>query len=475
MNYALIGFILYLAIVLVVGFLTYRKNKSHTDYYIAGRKLNHWVMALSERASGESAWLIVGLPGAAYGLGLMEFWAAVGSVLGILLYWVIIAKDLRIQSHKHNAITLPTFFAEKFGKHKSLIRIFSTLILIFFFTFYLAAQFNGAGKVLHVTFGLTTFQGILIGTAVIIFYTMMGGFLAVAWTDFVQGIIMFGTLVILPIVGFIELSHKDLPLFDPQYETLARNIFNGKTGWAAIALTISGLSWAFGYFGQPHLLIRFMAIKDPEKIKKGRIIAYSWTIPAFTGAMLMGLVGFALFRDAGITDSENIMPYMANNLLPAWLAGLLISGAIAAMMSTADSQLLAISSSVMEDIYYKTFKKKFSEKALLTISRLITVGVGLLGFVIAITSKDLVFALVSYAWAGLGSSFGPALICLLKWKKTTAQGVIAGMLTGALTVIIWSNIDVLNNFLHARFVSFVFAFIAIFITSLATQEKNLLK
>ncbi|MBN1185735.1 MAG: sodium/proline symporter [Bacteroidales bacterium] len=471
MNFTLIGFILYLIIVLVVGFITYNKNKSHTDFYIAGRKLNPWVMAMSERASGESAWLIVGLPGAAYSLGLMEFWAAAGCVSGILLYWVIIAKDLRVQSDQYNAITLPTFFAEKFDRHKSIIRVISTLILIFFFTFYLAAQFNGAGKVLNVTFGISNITGIIIGTAVIIFYTMMGGFFAVAWTDFVQGILMFGTLVILPIVGFIELSRNDMPLFDPQYATPARNIFNGQTGWAAVALVISGLSWAFGYFGQPHLLVRFMAIKNPGKIKKGRIIAYSWAIPAFTGAMLMGLVGFALYRNVGLSDAENIMPYMANNLLPSWVAGLLISGAIAAMMSTADSQLLVISSSVMEDIYYKTFKKKVSEKSLLLMSRIITVAVGLLGFIIAITSKDLVFALVSYAWAGLGSSFGPVLICILKWKKTTAQGVISGMLTGALTVIIWTNIDGLNGMINARFVSFVFAFAAIYIVSIITKAK----
>lgn len=472
MNTTLIGFIIYLGILFIIGFLTYARNKSHTDFYIAGRKLNTWVTALSERASGESAWLLIGLPGAAYSVGLMEFWTAIGCILGIILYWLVVAKDLREQSEEFKAITLPTFIASKYKEQESVIRVLATLITIFFFTFYVAAQFNGAGKVLNVTFGLSNITGVVIGAGVIIFYTMMGGFFAVAWTDFVQAILMFFTLIVLPVVGYIELQNQDLTLFSGMKNVEMQSFTSGKTGWAAAAIVISGLSWGFGYFGQPHLLTRFMAIKHSENIKKGRIIAYSWAIPAFAGAFILGLIGLSLYGSAELKDVENIMPLLANQLLPAWLAGIILSGAIAAMMSTADSQLLVISSSVLEDIYYKTFNKNINERSLLLLSRIITIAVGLFGFLVAILSKKLVFALVSYAWAGLGAAFGPALICILKWEKTTGQGVIAGMLTGALTVVVWSNIYVLNDQLNARFVSFVFAFIAIIFTTYLTQGES---
>jgi len=473
MSYTLIGFIIYLIIVLIVGVITYKINKTHDDFFIAGRKLNPWVVAFSERASGESAWLILGLPGAAMATGFMESWTALGCVIGIIFYWFVIAKKLRIESEKLSAITLPNFFAVKFGDDVKSIRVIATFIIIFFFTFYLAAQFNGAGKVLNVTFNIPIVIGMIIGAVVIIFYTMMGGFFAVAWTDLIQGIIMIAALIIIPIAGMIELHNQGGSLVSAvaeQGDDYA-SFFGGKTGWAAFVVVIGGLSWALGYMGQPHLLTRFMAIKDPSKIKLSRNIAIAWVIPAFSGAIIIGLVGLGLYKQGYFDDVENVMPYLANNILPAWLAGILISGAIAAMMSTADSQLLVITSSVIEDFYHKTLGKNVTDKVLLHLSRIITIVVGVLGFVIAVTSKDLIFELVSYAWAGLGASFGPALLLILYWKKITKQGVIAGMLTGFFTTIIWQNIDFLNNFLTVRLVAFVFAFIAIVLVSCITKDK----
>jgi sodium/proline symporter len=474
MSYTLVGFIVYLIIVFIVGFITYRNNKSHNDFFIGGRKLNPWVVAFSERASGESAWLLLGLPGAAIAAGLMESWTAAGCVLGIIFYWFVIAKKLRIESEKYNAITLPNFFAERFGENEKLIRVLATLIIIFFFTFYLAAQFNGAGKVLFVTFNIPHVWGIIIGVVVIVFYTMMGGFLAVAWTDLVQGIIMIGALVILPIYGFIELAERGIS-FSGAIEAQGSNFnsfVNNKTGWAAATIIISGLSWSLGYMGQPHLLTRFMSIKSADKIKTSRAIAIAWAIPAFAGAMLIGLIGLALHGSGYFADVEEIMPYLATSLLPTWLAGIFISGAIAAMMSTADSQLLVITSSVIEDFYHKTLGKDVTEKRLLYLSRIITIVVGAIGFAIAITSENLIYELVSYAWAGLGSSFGPALLLILFWKKVTSKGVIAGMLTGSFSTIIWSNVDFLENIVSVRFSSWVFAFLAIVIISLVTRNKK---
>jgi len=475
MNFALIGFIFYLVVILVVGFITYHINKSHKDFFIAGRKLNPWVVAFSERASGESAWLLLGLPGAAYASGLLEFWTALGCVTGIIFYWFVIARPLREETERLEAFTLPTFLAARFEKGQSVIRVLATFIIIFFFIFYLSAQFNGAGKILNVTFGLDQTTGMIIGAVVIIFYTMMGGFFAVAWTDMVQGIIMIGTLVILPVVGLIELreiSEGTKPLADliAQDGHLLISFTGGKTGWAAAALIISGLSWALGYMGQPHLLTRFMAIRNAGQIKISRRIAIAWIIPAFSGALVIGLVGASLYGQGMFEDIEKVMPYMANELLPAWLAGILVSGAIAAMMSTADSQLLVISSSIIEDFFHRTLGRDPGDTSLLKASRIITIVVGLIGFLIALTSDKLIFSMVSYAWAGLGSSFGPVILLLLTWKKVTYQGVIAGLVTGFVTTVVWSELSTLDAVISVRFVSWVLAFLAVWITSRITRN-----
>ncbi len=475
MSFTLVGFLVYLAIILIVGFIMFNRNKSHQDFIIGGRKMNPWVVAFSERASGESAWLLLGLPGLGYAAGYIGMWDAIGCVSGIILYWLVIAEKLRIQSEEMDSITLPGFFAAKFTSLQKPLRITATLIIIFFFTFYLSAQFNGAGKVLNVTFGIPTIYGILIGTVVIVFYTMMGGFLAVAWTDLIQGIIMIGALVILPLVGFIEImeQHQSLGAALATTGTNFTDVTGGATGWAAFAVIISGLSWGLGYMGQPHLLTRFMSINHSENIKISRRIAYVWAIPGFTGALMIGLVGMVYYGQGAFLDVENVMPRLANDLLPSWLAGIFISGAIAAMMSTADSQLLVITSSVIEDVYHKTMgNETVSEKKLLHLSRVITLVVGIMGFVISITSQELVFAMVSYAWAGLGASFGPTLLMTLWWKKTTGKGVLAGMITGTMVTIGWSVFKDLDAFLSARLIAWVAAFLAVWLVSRFTFKKS---
>ncbi len=451
--------------------------KSHKDFFIAGRKLNPWVVAFSERASGESAWLLLGLPGAAFASGLLEFWTALGCVSGIIFYWFFIAKALREETERLGAITLPTFLAARFDKGQAAIRVLATFIIIFFFIFYLSAQFNGAGKILNVTFGLKQSTGMILGAVVIIFYTMMGGFFAVAWTDVVQGIIMIGTLVVLPLVGLAELKEihgGTSPLADLVSSDGHRMLSwtGGKTGWAAAALIVSGLSWALGYMGQPHLLTRFMAIRNAEEIKISRRIAIAWVIPAFSGALILGIVGAGLYEPGMFDDIEKLMPHLANELLPAWLAGIFVSGAIAAMMSTADSQLLVISSSIIEDLFHRTLGWDVSEKVLLKASRWITIVVGLIGFMIALTSDKLIFSMVSYAWAGLGSSFGPLILLMLTWKKVSWQGTIAGLVTGFVTTVVWSELTALDAVISVRFVSWVMAFLAVWLVSLYTREKS---
>ncbi len=477
MNTIVIAFILYLLIILCVGFYTVRILKDIKDYALGGQRLGPWVIALSERASGESAWLILGLPGAALVAGLLELWTVVGCVSGIILSWLIIAKPLRDITEKYNALTLPELLERRFNDENGTIRILSAIIIIFFFIFYVAAQFAGAGKVLNVTFGLSEMQGMIIGALIIVLYTIMGGFFAVAWTDVIQGIIMFGTLVILPVVAFIEL--KTLGTNGAIWDT--QTLYGGKIGWGAFAAAIGGLSWGLGYLGQPHLVVRYMAINSSDNIGVSRKIAYAWAVPAFFGSLFIGLIGLHIVN-AGVLsfegkliqsvsmlpDPEKLMPILATHLLPAWIAGIFISGAIAAMMSTADSQLLVSTTILTEDLVGKTLKKPNTDY--LKLSRILTVVIGIIAFIMAWRTENLVFEMVSYAWSGLGASFGPALVLMLWWKRTTRKGIISGLATGAVTTIIWVNIDPLHALMTERLTSFVFAFIAIIVVSLMDRE-----
>jgi sodium/proline symporter len=470
MNSILIGLILYLLVVLLIGWRNIGRNKTHADYLIADRKLGGWAIALSERASGESAWLLIGLPGAAMLAGYLEIWTVIGCLSGIIFSWLLIAVPLRELAGKYDSLTLPDLIANYFDDRSKVLRIISSCIITFFFIFYVAAQFNAAGKVLNVTFGIPQIYGMLIGSGIILIYTIMGGFRAVVWTDVVQALIMFSTLVILPIVGLFEFAQSDtnyLAGLSPRMFSLV----GGTTGVAALIGILGGLSWGFGYTGQPHLLARFIAIRNTAEIKRGRVVAFSWAIPAFFGSFAMGMVGVALFGSERFADPEFLMPFMATHLLPGWIAGILISGAMAAMMSTADSQLLVTASAISEDLIHKVGKRNLTPEQLLQTGRIATVIVGLIAFIMAYTSTELVFSLVSYAWSGLGASFGPLLICMIYWKKITRAGAIAGMSTGALSTIIWKNIAVLNNLASERLVSYILAFAAIYIVSRMTTRK----
>ncbi|MBN2281692.1 MAG: sodium/proline symporter [Candidatus Marinimicrobia bacterium] len=458
-----IGIFLYLAILLLIGIKSIRKNKTHADYLLADRQLGSWAISLSERASGESAWLLLGLPGAALMTGMAELWVVIGCLAGIIISWMYLAKPLRDLAGRYDALTVPDLIASYFEDAKTL-RLIASLIITFFFTFYVAAQFSGAGKVLSITFGMPHETGMFIGAGVILLYTILGGFNAVVWTDVIQALIMILVLVLLPVIGLIEVMNTD-PALLYQYSKEMLSPVGAHTGIAGLLAIVSGLSWAFGYMGQPHLIIRYMAIRDSVEIQKSRIIAYCWAIPAFIGAFFMGLMAYKLYGQGIVSDPEQIMPYMAKALLPAWFAGILISGAMAAMMSTADSQLLVTASAISEDIIHNVANKKLSPEKMLTTSRLITLAVGILAFIMAWFSTDLIFKLVSYAWSGLGASFGPVLICMIYWKKITREGAIAGMLTGAVTTIVWKNIDFLQAIIAERFVSFALAFLAIVMVS----------
>ena len=453
-------------------------NKSQEDYLLAGRKLGPWVTAFSERASGESAWLLLALPGAAISVGLGEAWTVIGITTGIIASWYLIAEKLRKETEKYDALTIPEYLHRKYQDNSNVIRLFSAVIIAFFFTFYVSAQFHASGKVINSLFGLSPVNGITIGAAVIISYTLMGGFFAVAWTDLLQGILMIGTLVILPLAGFLELQGSEYTLSDDLLQIGESNasFTMGRGGLAAVSVILGGLSWGLGYLGQPHLVIRYMAIRNPNEVKKARNIAILWALPGITGAFLIGLVALNYFGPEYFNyfDVEQAMPLLAVELLPPVFAGLLISGAVAAMMSTADSQLLVSTSAITEDFIHQYLGKNMSNKALVRLSRFTIVILGLFAFGIAILSElqeRNIFGVVSYAWSGLGSAFGPALLLSLWWSGTTRKGIIAGLLTGFLTTIIWANTE-LKLIVTERLVSFVFAFLMVVIVSHLDKEKT---
>jgi len=453
-------------------------NKSQEDYLLAGRKLGPWVTAFSERASGESAWLLLALPGAAISVGLGEAWTVIGITTGIIASWYLIAEKLRKETEKYDALTIPEYLHRKYQDNSNVIRLFSAVIIAFFFTFYVSAQFHASGKVINSLFGLSPVNGITIGAAVIISYTLMGGFFAVAWTDLLQGILMIGTLVILPLAGFLELQGSEYTLSDDLLQIGESNasFTMGREGLAAVSVILGGLSWGLGYLGQPHLVIRYMAIRNPNEVKKARNIAILWALPGITGAFLIGLVALNYFGPEYFNyfDVEQAMPLLAVELLPPVFAGLLISGAVAAMMSTADSQLLVSTSAITEDFIHQYLGKNMSNKALVRLSRFTIVILGLFAFGIAILSElqeRNIFGVVSYAWSGLGSAFGPALLLSLWWSGTTRKGIIAGLLTGFLTTIIWANTE-LKLIVTERLVSFVFAFLMVVIISHLDKEKT---
>jgi sodium/proline symporter len=347
------------------------------------------------------------------------------------------------------------------------------LIIIFFYTGYVAAQFVGGGKILNAAFGVSPEWGILIAASIVVFYTLMGGFIAVVWTDVVQGVMMACVAVILPLVGIFKLGGPGnlLDALAPLgSDFLTMNA--GKTGSAFIfGVMLGGLSWGVGYFGQPHLLSRYMAVRSPVDIRRGTMIAMLWVLVAYWGAPLIGIVAAGTFGP-GVGDPEMVMPLLTRHLMPGWIAGLMIAGAVAAMMSTADSQLIVVTSSLVEDVYVKLMRPGSSPGRLVLLSRLATLLAAAVALFLAFSSEDLIFDMVAYAWSGLGSSFGPPLLLSLRWKRATAHGVLAGMLAGTISNIVWKNVDVLGESLDLKLATFVMSFIVTVLVSLLTRSAG---
>ncbi|MHC1703590.1 MAG: sodium/proline symporter [Tenuifilaceae bacterium] len=475
-------FVLYLVLVIGIAIWSALRAKTHADYVLGDKKIGGVSLALSERATGESAWLILGLTGHAFAEGISTIWVAIGCVIGIIFIWLVMANPLRIATEKSGAMTIPSLLARRFPGTEKSVGIISSLIVVFFFVFYIAAQFSGAGKVFHDTFGLTPFWGMVIGAGIVTLYTVLGGFVTVVATDVFQAVLMIFTLIVLPILLLVILASNNISLAEKLVEAGPQmtSFTGGATGAAAIILILNGLSWAFGYTGQPQLLARMMALKNAKDSNTAQWVATIWTIIAYTGAILIGIIGFALVKggvaglDAAkvVNDSEQILPTLVVGLMQPILAGILLSGAVSAMMSTASSELIVCSSSMSEDLYSNISKRPMKGSKLLLLNKLLTLGVGVLAILLVIFMKDTVYSLVSYAWAGIGSSFGPALLLLLFWKRFSRAGLYASLICGTFGAIIWKTLLMEPTGISERLGSYIFAFSMAVIASLVWPEKK---
>jgi len=470
----LVTFIIYLVGMLGIGIAAYKMTSDLSDYVLGGRRLGPGVAALSAGASDMSSWLLLGLPGAVYASGGMnQIWIAVGLAIGAYLNWQFVAKRLRSYTEVANdSITIPDFFENRFKDGSKLLRVISALVILLFFTFYTSSGMVGGAKLFEASFGLSYTQALWIGAIVIISYTFLGGFLAVSWTDFIQGILMFLALIIVPIVAVNKLGGwgetvNSVGEIDPIY----LDAFSGMSALAIISL----LAWGLGYFGQPHILTRFMALRSKKDVPKARMIGTVWMVFALFGAIFTGFAGIAYFADAPIADGEQVFIMFTQVLFDPWVSGILLAAILAAIMSTIDSQLLVSSSAVAEDFYKAILRKEASEKELVWVGRISVAAIALIAILLASNPDSSVLDLVSYAWAGFGAAFGPVIILSLFWKRMNRWGALAGMIVGAVTVVVWKQLTTsgaISFSLYEIVPGFILAWIAVLVVSLATGAPS---
>lgn len=439
----LLAFILYLAVMMAIGIYYSRKQKKLSQYILGDRKLGPWVTSMSAEASDMSGWMLMGLPGYAYLHGLSAFWTGFGLIAGTWANWVLTAKRLRHYTEiANNSLTIPDYLSNRFEDKKNGLRFICALFIILFFVIYTSSGFVSAGKLFNTIFGLPYFTALLVGAGVVIFYTFLGGFSAVSMTDFVQGAMMFFTVLYIPIAATIVMGGPA-----PTAAALAGegkdffSFFPSSMDFVTlIIMMISSLGWGLGYFGQPHILVRFMAISNPSELKKSTKIAMSWVILSLTFAVAIGIVGKAyLTVPLENADAERVFIVMAETLSTPFITGLIWSAILAAIMSTASAQLLVTASAVSKDLYQPFLRQQASEKELIFVSRLTVLIIAACSIYLASDPNSYIFAIVSYAWAGFGACFGPAVLLSLYWKRMTLKGAYAGIIVGGITVLIWKQ------------------------------------
>ncbi|WP_288658925.1 MULTISPECIES: sodium/proline symporter PutP [Pseudomonas] len=463
----LITFLIYIAAMVLIGFLAWRSTKNFDDYILGGRSLGSVVTALSAGASDMSGWLLMGLPGAIFLAGISESWIAIGLIAGAWLNWLLVAGRLRVHTeHNNNALTLPDYFTHRFEDHSRVLRIFSAIIILVFFTIYCASGIVAGARLFESTFGLSYGTALWAGALATILYTFVGGFLAVSWTDTVQATLMIFALILAPVMilnatGGLEPAFAAIESVNPAHFDL----FKGATFVGVISL----LAWGLGYFGQPHILARFMAADSVRSMRSARRIGMTWMILCLAGAVGVGFFGIAYFaahlEQAGaVTENpERVFIELAKLLFNPWVAGVLLSAILAAVMSTLSCQLLVCSSALTEDFYKAFLRKHASQKELVWVGRLMVLLIAVIAIAIASNPENRVLGLVSYAWAGFGAAFGPVVLFSLLWKGMTRNGALAGMIVGAVTVVVWKQLGWLG--LYEIVPGFILASLAIVVFS----------
>ena len=458
----LVAFVVYMGMMILIGALN-SKNKNNEDYFLGGRGLGSWTAALSAQASDMSGWLLMGLPGAIYVAGTGEVWIAIGLLIGTILNWFLVARRLRKYTIvANNSLTIPSFFENRFHDKKGVLKIVSSIVIIVFFAVYTASAFVSGAKLFANVFGkgaddrTAYILGLVVAAVVILVYTLLGGFRAVCYTDFIQGMLMLIAILAVPIIAYIaiggDMSGAIAANTAGTADAIADpagflSLFKNKDGSSVTFISvISNLGWALGYFGMPHILVRFMAIRSDREVKKSRVIAIVWVILSLGAACFLGLVarGF-LNEDLSQGGSETvfiktIQQIFDGNVVLVFIGGIFLCGILAAIMSTADSQLLVTASSVSEDMYKGVIKKNASEKSALNVGRIAVAVTAVIAFLIALDPDSSVMDLVSDAWAGFGAAFGPIILLSLFWKRFNFTGAVSGMITGFLTILIWDYI-----------------------------------
>ena len=487
----LVAFVAYMVVMLLIGASYMKTGKSTEEYFLGGRKLGGWVVALSAQASDMSGWLLMGLPGSVYALGTGQMWIAVGLFLGTVANWLIISGRLhRYTIVANNSLTLPMYFENRFHDKKRILLGVSSVAIVIFFLVYTASAFASGGKLFSTVFGCSYHVSLTIGAVIILAYTFMGGFMAVCTTDFIQGMLMLIALVTVPVVAFALMGGNVGASLEQTGVTAANflNVMkNGDNNFSAVEI-ISQLAWGLGYCGMPHILVRFMAVKNQKELNKSKGIAIVWVAISLAFAVVIGVLGRAylyptvLGADGGTTEVvfiEMIKQVFTIDIRLPIVAGLFLCGILAAIMSTADSQLLVTASSVSEDIYKGIVNQKASQDNVMKVSKITVVAVAVLAYIIAWDPNSSIMGLVSNAWAGLGAAFGPTVLMSLFWKRCNLEGAVAGIASGALTVIVWDYIPLVGGAtlgtvtgLYSLAIGFLISIVLIVIVSLCTKAPD---
>ena len=478
----IVTFLVYILGMILIGFIAYRVTNNLSDYILGGRRLGSFVTALSAGASDMSGWLLMGLPGAIYAGGLIEGWLAIGLTIGAYLNWKLVAGRLRSHTeHCGDALTLPEYFHNRFNDKTRIIKILSAIIFLLFFAVYCASGVVAGARVFENLFGFPYAHAIWYGAVATILYTFIGGFLAVSWTDTIQATLMVFALILTPVFVLINIGgFEAMQEAITQAEILANKNYNDIFTGTTVLGVLSLLAWGLGYFGQPHIVVRFMAAESVKSLENARRISMTWMVICLAGAIGIGYFGMAYFfarpEQASVVNAnhEQIFIELAKLLFNPWIAGVLLSAILAAVMSTLSAQLLICSSAITEDLYKGILRPQASDKELVWLSRLMVLAVAALAIYIAQDPNSQVFGLVKDAWAGFGSAFGPVVLLSLFWKRMNGFGAIAGMLVGALVVYFWKDITLSLSLpeMYSMIPGFISAMIAIVVVSLITPSPS---